>query len=125
MTDLITRAKDYLAQTEGITKDAIWKSVDTLEGEYVLVNCEISTEHFSGFFRASDIDETAMALTPTARKLIEELVEKLEDYKDRIEELTNAVDYFTGDARQGIYTAIGIMTENKEIRDVYKRLAKR
>ena len=81
MTDLIARAKEYLAQS-GDGGD-------------------------------------------NARKLIEELMEKFEDYEDRIEELTNAVDYFTGDTRQGIYTAIGIMTQDKEGIDVHKRLANR
>lgn len=73
MTDLVTRAKDYLAQTEGITTDTTWEKVSTNENTAIIISCPVDGKYYSGEFDASDIDETAMSLTPTARKLILEL----------------------------------------------------
>lgn len=78
--DLIARAKEYLENTKGITEGE-WYFSHHARGDGIYSGVE-SVVTVDGVNEVSNVDEQAINLTPTARRLIEELAKEVETLKN-------------------------------------------
>ena len=107
--DLITQAKNYLAKTKGITGHE-WE-YRPLKGFIVIDDNGINQD------APTNKDLEAMCLTPTARKLIEEFVARVEEYESKLKRLKEEVkenfahEGFEAAYYSGLDFALSIMSE--------------